>query len=417
MAIGQKKRGESSPPLRGQAVTLNRLYPRNRTSATSVTPRLLHTTGYCPESQSVGCRGLRINESIAASPGQAPLPAPITAFSRFFQLAEPGLCIPRHVCEEDLPPGLIRSIVKSVKTWRWFLAGIPVAVTWIASAVGSKVASLKGLSFILWTFLPPMVVAAGVVGFVLLLKPIRQLATRAGAMEETLEAVKKDLNALGAIGHVTALRKEIKEIVRERETTLDKLPDGSYITSTTLRQVLTRARPGTPIDRFPVQFVTDHVELDFRDLNYRVLTEDTAEFTNHERLMIDSSMLRILIHNHLKKPLVFSGEPVEFTFSVRAPLIKPESDWAGVHAGGATVLVSIKVLFPSAKWVVTRCNAYKGPSPGRMVPGGEELVVSPSPVVSTATKDGVSRTCIFWQLASPDPDQSYRVEWVAHEEH
>jgi hypothetical protein len=292
-------------------------------------------------------------------------------------------------------------------------------------------AKLKAIPFVIVTFSSAVLVAGISFAATSLHSSFSRIATSIKALEtdvhgkldalnKAVAAVMQDLKEIGTIGHVTALRREIKEIVRERETTLDLPTDKEgrrYTAKTIMRQVLTRARPGPPIDRFPTHFITDCTYIDFQDINYQILTPQTAKFLTYERLLIADGKVRFVIHNLLLKPLVFAGEAVELTYSSAAKTVDPHSDWVGVIAGGFTELVRIKLWFPPGQWHIEHAQAYKGPPPANVEPGGLETVVFPIPVVGQDVKDGVNRTFISWERATPDPDESYCLAWKATELH
>lgn len=281
--------------------------------------------------------------------------------------------------------------------WRLLISGV---VTVLLGSVGSYLAKVPPATFVLMVGLPLVVVLSATWA-------VNWVRTQVSGLRLKVSELTLNVMTIGAIGHVLALRSEVREVLRERETIIDALPDGGDLTI--LHQIITRARPGGPIGRFPVIYGTDRLHLTFAELNYQVVTPETGEYVNHERLLIDNRLVKFIIHNRLHKEITYEGEPVEFSFSTSANTIDPERDWAGIHAGGKTELVRIKIWFPSDKWRITWVEAYKG-----LPPSGNEIC-TPKPQVGEGTKDGVSRTYIHWERGNLTENEGYYVMWEASE--
>lgn len=280
------------------------------------------------------------------------------------------------------------------------MLGSGALITFVLSGVASLLARLPLLPCLLIIFLSPLVVGGVTLGITLLKEEL-------DLINEKMEELGVLIKTIGCIAHVLVAKQEIEVLEKRREIILDG-EDGKDISITT--QLLTRRRPGSPINRFPVMLSTDRMKVSFADLNYKILTPNTAELLDHERLIIDDRLTRFIIHNQLKKALVYRGEPVEFAHRTVCDLDDPKEDWIGVEAGGTTALVSIDVWFPSDKWEVTFCQAYKGNPPL------SQDVEDVPPTVGVGRKDGKDgkqRTYIKWQKAKPEPNQTYFIRWRA----
>lgn len=173
-------------------------------------------------------------------------------------------------------------------------------------------------------------------------------------------------------------------------------------------QVLTRRDPGPPIDRFPVILHTDRKSVSFRDLGYKILTPDTAQFRDYEREVIGDLTI-FTIHNQLKR-LIHHGETVTFAHQTECDLDSPESDWVGVETSGGPSLVSIDVWFPP-DYEVSVCHAYLGTPPN---PDRDEVVLpDPRAEKGKLPSETISREHITWEKHSPEPDSTYYVSWKA----
>jgi hypothetical protein len=274
------------------------------------------------------------------------------------------------------------------------------AVTVALSAIGSYLAHLPPLLFALVVVLCSFV-ALTVAWVVVWIKG------QVTPLKKAIAELSLNIASIGAVAHVLVLRREFRELVRERETVINKLP--GEVDETTIHQILMRATPGAEIRMLPIIYSTDHLDLEFTDINYEILTPNVGEYVNHERLLIDNRLLKFIVHNHLYVPVTYDGKPVEFSYRVAAKTLKPEGDWAGIHAGGKTDFIKIRIWFPNDRWHILAAEAFEG------APPMSSTSTTPQPTCGVDTKDGVGRTYIHWEKGNLREQQGYFVMWKAEE--
>jgi hypothetical protein len=235
----------------------------------------------------------------------------------------------------------------------------------------------------------------------------RNLTEKLDGVATHLDELEISLKIFGMISHVLAWKSEIKFISRQRETVLDA--DGAGNDKTVITQVMTRRRPGPPIDMFPVMLSTDRKDVSFAELKYKIEAPGVGELVDHERLLINDRLVRYIIYNRLLTPIVYEGQPVQFVHSTCANLDDPRSDWIGIEAGGDTMHLSIVVWFPSRNWVVDVVEVLRGPAPVSRTKDNSAAAVG------VAERDGRLRTRIVWSKAMPAANETYFIKWRAHE--
>jgi|GEM_PF-1366225 len=235
----------------------------------------------------------------------------------------------------------------------------------------------------------------------------RDSSTKLDGVVAHLDELEISLKILGMISHVLAWKSEIRFISRHRETILDA--DGAGNDKTLITQVMTRRRPGPPIEMFPVMVSTDRRHVSFEDLKYRIESRGVAELVDYERLLINDRLVRYIIYNRLLTPMVYEGQPVQFVHSTCANLDDPTSDWVGIEAGGDTQLLGIVVWFPSINWVVDSVEVLRGPAPISRTRDTTQAAVG------AGEHTGRLRTRITWSKLMPIANETYFIRWRAHE--
>jgi len=282
-------------------------------------------------------------------------------------------------------------------------------VALLLSAVGSYLARLSVIPFALAVVLTVAATVGGSWLIHALRKGSRLMENRLDAIEEQVRTLETSFCEIGAISHIHDIKEVTAELVREHETVIAATRTGRD--QTTLTQKLTRACPGPPVDEFVVTIGMDKGGVGFKELKYEILTKETAEITDHEKIIVrkpPNPYTRFIVHHRLLKPLTYGGPPVEVISRYSGPFTDPVEDFAGLRSGPSTSQLKITVWFPSDNWVVEDIGAFRG------TPLDDEVPETVHPNVEVQAMKGKMRTCAFWEKAQPDPDSTYFIRWKAH---